>query len=112
MCAVALARRSLELLVRGSGEALPHRAVFEGVPDVAFHATYMGQLLGLYLAHRAARVRHSVLLLPNRTVESTEYTAVTVTWRNGVEASLGGRCTAYQTLQDCLNCFVLGVCRY
>lgn len=42
---------------------MPHRAFLEGVPDAAFYATYAGQLLGLYLAHRVARVRQRKLFL-------------------------------------------------
>ncbi|CAN0172765.1 unnamed protein product [Scytosiphon promiscuus] len=58
VCGVLLARCSITLLLlaRGSeGEALPHRAILENVPDAAFHATYLGQLVGLYLAYRVAR---------------------------------------------------------
>ncbi|CAM9280061.1 unnamed protein product [Pylaiella littoralis] len=56
VCSVALVRCSVQLLLsRGNGGHLPHRAFLEGVPDAAFHATYAGQLLGLYLAHRVAR---------------------------------------------------------
>ncbi len=64
MCAIVLVRCWLQLVVRGSGEALPHRAVFERVPDAAFHVTYSGHLLGLYLAYRVARVSRSGSLRP------------------------------------------------
>lgn len=37
-------------------EPLAHRAFLEGVPNAAFHATYTGQLLGLFLAFKAAQV--------------------------------------------------------
>ncbi|CAM9770331.1 unnamed protein product [Hapterophycus canaliculatus] len=57
MCGVLLVRCSVALLfARESGEgSLPHRAILTSVPDAAFHATYLGQLVGLYLAHRVAR---------------------------------------------------------
>ncbi|CAB1112713.1 unnamed protein product [Ectocarpus sp. CCAP 1310/34] len=55
-CGVVLVLCSLKLLLAGrNGEPWPHRAVLENVPDAAFHVTYLGQLLGLYLAHRVAR---------------------------------------------------------
>lgn len=63
ICGVALARCSLQLLFLAEAAPLPHRAVLEKVPDVAFQATYIGQLLGLYLAHKIAQVRHSMLYL-------------------------------------------------
>eukprot|EP00752_Nemacystus_decipiens_P001797 g1736.t1 len=55
LCAVALVRCFLRLLVGGNEERFPHRAMLERVPDAAFYATYMGHLLGLYLCHRVAR---------------------------------------------------------
>ncbi|CAN0413658.1 unnamed protein product [Ectocarpus fasciculatus] len=54
-CGVVLVLCSLKLILAGrNGEPWPHRAVLENVPDAAFHVTYLGQLLGLYLAHRVA----------------------------------------------------------
>lgn len=56
-CGVVLVLCSLKLMLAGrNGEPWPHRAVLENVPDAAFHVTYLGQLLGLYLAHRVAGV--------------------------------------------------------
>ena len=43
-------------MFRGDVEPLAHRALLKSVPDVAFHATYAGQLLGLFLAFKAAQV--------------------------------------------------------
>ena len=56
ICGLALIRCSLHLLQGGDAEPLAHRAFLEGVPDAAFHATYAGQLLGLFLAYKVAQV--------------------------------------------------------
>lgn len=50
------------MLLGGDLEPLAHRAFLEGVPDAAFHATYAGQLLGLFLAYKVAQVNFSSVL--------------------------------------------------
>lgn len=77
VCGAALVRCSVELLLfGGNGEHLPHRAVHDGVPDAAFHATYAGHLLGLYLAHRVARVRQTLFENISRYETGVEYRTV------------------------------------
>lgn len=62
MCGLALIWCSFHMLFGGDAEPLAHRAFLEGVPDAAFHATYAGQLLGLFLAYKVAQVTVSAVV--------------------------------------------------
>lgn len=55
ICGVALIRCSLHMLLGGDLEPLAHRTFLAEIPDAAFHATYAGQLLGLFLAYKVAQ---------------------------------------------------------
>lgn len=61
ICGVALLRCWLRLLWCPEGaEPLPHRLALGDVPDAAFHLTYAGQLVGLYIAHKIAQVKDNL----------------------------------------------------
>lgn len=62
ICGVALIRCSLHMLLGGDLEPLAHRAFLAEIPDAAFHATYAGQLLGLFLAYKVAQVNINSVL--------------------------------------------------
>eukprot|EP00904_Undaria_pinnatifida_P009601 jgi/Undpi1/5771/HiC_scaffold_2.g01045.m1 len=66
VCALALIYCFLHLMFRGDVEPLAHRALLKSVPDVAFHATYAGQLLGLFLAFKAAQNAEEIFGLGHR----------------------------------------------
>lgn len=50
-------RCSIQLWFYEDSHPLAHRVIVPNVPNVAFHASYVGYLLHLYLCHKVAQVR-------------------------------------------------------
>lgn len=83
---------------------MPHRAVFEKVPDVAFHATYIGQLLGLYLAYKVAQVKRTMVANRRNICVSAWETLTPKRRRSGVAKQDGVRAAICTVLVIPVGC--------